>query len=169
MKLLSVGRQGYPLVKTRAMSADVGLNVVVVGAGFAGISAAKTLKELKYSVVVLEASHRVGGRAWTKPVLADDERSLLFELGATWIHGLGSEEQRNPVYAEALSHGLIAANPRGARMRRTSQERQELSLLKPSACTALPGLPACRVQDQVGCQLAGAIPRCAEQPCRLQP
>ncbi len=45
--------------------------VVVVGAGFAGITAARTLLEEAVSpleVVVLEASSRVGGRACTTEV-----------------------------------------------------------------------------------------------------
>lgn len=39
-------------------------NVVIVGAGFAGLSAAKALHGIK-KVVVMEAGDRVGGRACT--------------------------------------------------------------------------------------------------------
>ena len=39
---------------------------IVVGAGYAGISAAKTLKASGKTVLVLEARDRVGGRAYTK-------------------------------------------------------------------------------------------------------
>ncbi|KIW99075.1 uncharacterized protein Z519_00738 [Cladophialophora bantiana CBS 173.52] len=41
-------------------------DVIVVGAGYAGLSAGKTLKEAGKSVVILEAGNRIGGRVWTK-------------------------------------------------------------------------------------------------------
>ena len=39
-------------------------DVVVIGAGFAGIAAARDLREAGRSVVVLEARDRIGGRTW---------------------------------------------------------------------------------------------------------
>jgi monoamine oxidase len=43
-------------------------DVVVIGAGFAGLSAARELAHDDRSVVVLEARHRVGGRVLNKPI-----------------------------------------------------------------------------------------------------
>ena len=40
------------------------IDVVVIGAGFAGIAAARDLVEAGRSVVVLEARDRIGGRTW---------------------------------------------------------------------------------------------------------
>ncbi len=41
------------------------IDVVVIGAGAAGIAAARTLHDRRLSVAVVEARDRVGGRAWT--------------------------------------------------------------------------------------------------------
>ncbi|MGH6880683.1 MAG: NAD(P)-binding protein, partial [Hypericibacter sp.] len=40
-------------------------DVAIVGAGSAGLAAAKTARSLGLDVVVLEASHRIGGRGYT--------------------------------------------------------------------------------------------------------
>ena len=63
--------------------------VVVVGAGIAGLAAAKDLQESGYEVTVLEASNRIGGRIYT-------DRSLGFplEIGANWIHSNQVEGNR---------------------------------------------------------------------------
>lgn len=57
-------------------------DVIVIGAGFAGLSAARDLRQDGYDVVVLEARHRVGGR-----VLTSSAWSVPIDLGASWIHG----------------------------------------------------------------------------------
>ena len=55
--------------------------VVVVGAGLAGLSAARTLMDAGVDVVVLEARDRVGGR--THSVVEDDGR--IIEYGGQWV------------------------------------------------------------------------------------
>ena len=56
--------------------------VIVIGAGMAGIMAAKTLQEAGVDVTVLEARDRVGGRTHT-----DRSMGASVDLGASWIHG----------------------------------------------------------------------------------
>jgi monoamine oxidase len=48
------------------MTADLEADVCIVGAGLAGLTAARRLSQAGRSVVVLEARDRVGGRVWTK-------------------------------------------------------------------------------------------------------
>src|SRR6201987_543348 len=57
-------------------------DVIVVGAGMAGLTAARTLAEAGLKVLVVEAQDRIGGRIWTRHV--GDE---AIELGAEFIHG----------------------------------------------------------------------------------
>ena len=57
-------------------------DVIVIGAGVAGLSAAKALAEEDFSVIVLEARNRMGGRVWT-----DTTTGTALDMGASWIHG----------------------------------------------------------------------------------
>ena len=56
--------------------------VVIVGAGAAGISAARHLKSLRVQTLVLEASARIGGRALTD----NSSFGQPFDRGAHWFH-----------------------------------------------------------------------------------
>ncbi|WGH81174.1 NAD(P)/FAD-dependent oxidoreductase [Auritidibacter ignavus] len=56
-------------------------HVVIIGAGFAGLRAARELESAGISCEIIEARDRVGGRAWT-----DERMGRNIELGATWVH-----------------------------------------------------------------------------------
>jgi monoamine oxidase len=60
------------------------VDVVVLGAGIAGLAAARKLAEAGLSVVLLEARSRIGGRIFTTRTPATD---LPVELGAEFVHG----------------------------------------------------------------------------------
>ena len=58
-------------------------DIVIIGAGSSGLSAAKKLKEIGTSYVVLEASERIGGRAFTESNILGQP----FDHGCSWISG----------------------------------------------------------------------------------
>jgi monoamine oxidase len=59
-------------------------DVVIIGAGVAGLTAARALAEAGRSVLLLEARDRVGGRVWTRHEV---DTTAPVELGAEFIHG----------------------------------------------------------------------------------
>ncbi len=61
-------------------------DVVVVGAGMAGMTAARNLAEAGLKVLVVEAQDRIGGRILTQHI-----DGVAIELGAEFIHGRPSE------------------------------------------------------------------------------
>jgi monoamine oxidase len=70
------------------MSLLRGFDVLVVGAGVAGLAAARALTAAGKQVVILEARHRTGGRIHSHYVQAGDHGPLAVELGAEFVHGL---------------------------------------------------------------------------------
>ena len=70
------------------MQAERTSDVVVVGAGYAGLSAALTLHEAGYEVDVLEARDRVGGRVHT-----EHHDGVPLDMGGMWV-GAGHDRFR---------------------------------------------------------------------------
>jgi monoamine oxidase len=73
-------------------------DVVIVGAGVAGLAAASALRRHHVEPLIIEAAARVGGRALT------DTQSLggVFDYGAGWLHA----SAKNPLVALASQIGL---------------------------------------------------------------
>ena len=63
-------------------------DVIVIGAGAAGLAAAAALNGSDHSVLLLEARDRLGGRIWTR---LEPEIAAPVELGAEFIHGDSAE------------------------------------------------------------------------------
>src|SRR6478672_7581825 len=84
------GVAGFFLAYDEAMArvSSARTDVVVVGAGAAGVAAARELRENGLRVIVLEARRRVGGRIYTR---RDPRASMPIELGAEFLHGAAEE------------------------------------------------------------------------------
>src|ERR1700752_4196947 len=87
------------------------VDVVVVGAGVAGLAAATRLRAEGRSCVVLEAGHRVGGRALTTQVAG-----MPFDHGASWLHG-GEDNPLAPIARTAGLHPRDWSEERCERIR----------------------------------------------------
>src|SRR5215471_14539137 len=81
-------------------------DVLVIGAGMAGLTAARALAESGLKVLVVEAQDRIGGRIWTRHI--GDE---AIELGAEFIHGRPPE-----LWALIEEAGLETYQREGARV-----------------------------------------------------
>jgi monoamine oxidase len=81
--------------------------VLVIGAGMAGLAAARTLRQSGQAVLILEGRDRIGGRLWTSTRWDD----APMDLGASWIHGV----EGNPI--------TTLAREANARLATTSYDR----------------------------------------------
>jgi len=84
----------------------------------AGLAAARDLTQRGYSVIVLEARERIGGRTWT-----DDSLGLPLDLGASWIHGT----QGNPLSQLADQVGAKRVRTDYENITRYASDGSELS------------------------------------------
>ena len=83
---LESGRRVAAEVDDVAEPGDV---VAVIGAGMAGLAAAKTLRDAGYTVTVFEARDRIGGRVAT---VRSDAWPIPVELGASWVHDVNASD-----------------------------------------------------------------------------
>ncbi len=93
---------------------DTTADVLVLGAGVAGLAAAQELTQAGLRVVVIEARDRIGGRIFTQHVPG---HPLPIELGAEFIHGRPPES-----FALVEQAGLLAYEINGDRW--LAQDRQ---------------------------------------------
>ncbi len=71
-----------PEARENLQSVEPDHDVIVIGAGIAGLTAASELSSRGYRVKVLEARERVGGRVWSA-----DFQGQTVDLGAQWLEG----------------------------------------------------------------------------------
>jgi monoamine oxidase len=88
-----------------AAPAGADVDVVIIGAGAAGIAAARRIVAARRTCALFEASPRIGGRCATDTKIF----GVPFDLGAHWIHS----PDTNPLVAAAPKTGIdIYAAPR---------------------------------------------------------
>src|SRR6185312_15449686 len=103
-----------PATPARAQNIDV--QVAVVGAGAAGIAAARRLAAANVRFAMIEAADRVGGRCVT-----DSGLSAPFDSGAHWIHRPGD----NPLLKAKPAELDIYPAPRGQKLRVAPRRARE--------------------------------------------
>lgn len=64
-------------------------DVVIIGAGLAGLTAARDVLAAGLSCIILEARDRVGGKTWSQPL--SDSKGVV-DLGAAWINDVNQTQ-----------------------------------------------------------------------------
>ena len=112
-------------------------DIVVIGAGAAGIAAARRVAAANRRVIVVEAASQAGGRCMTDSSTFD----VPFDRGARWIHN----PETNPMIRLARSAGLdITPAPSGQKIRigrrnaRPGETEEFLAALVKASFTDLP-------------------------------
>ena len=99
-------------------------SVLVIGAGMAGLGAARALAKAGTQVTVIEARDRIGGRTHTSHLWPD----LAVDMGASWIHGTTG----NPMTALARKVGVTLTPTSYKRSAAFDAAGQEVPFLKPA-------------------------------------
>ena len=94
----SAALAALPVLRASAAPLPREADIVVIGAGAAGIAAARRVMAANRKVVVVEAASRVGGRCITDTTTFD----VPFDRGARWMHN----PETNPMIRLARSAGL---------------------------------------------------------------
>lgn len=102
MMTTSAAALAAPFVPGTARAAST--DVVVIGAGAAGLAAARDLTAKGLSVTLIEASGRIGGRAHTDT----DIFGVPYDVGAHWLHS--AEENPFAAYGRAQGFDIYRAS-----------------------------------------------------------
>jgi monoamine oxidase len=98
---------------------DETYDALVIGAGFAGLTAARDLAQTGKKVLIVEARDRIGGRAWYRPFA---DTSFSIELGGNWVdpdgnaalmaevarYGVKLSESPHPEHHVSLLDGVLS-------------------------------------------------------------
>ncbi|MEP7325884.1 MAG: NAD(P)/FAD-dependent oxidoreductase [Gemmatimonadota bacterium] len=127
------------------------MDVIVVGAGLAGLAAAERLARAGKKLTVLEARSRVGGRVWTR---WESGLEYPIDLGAEWI-GPGG------VFDLLQQHHTPLEESEGKQLRRLGRQWQDMRALGPITRKLQEHT---RVQDAEDQTLLEALDACCSDP-----
>ena len=99
---------GQLTARTLIALAEPGERIAVIGAGAAGIAAARQLMDDGFDVLVIEARDRIGGRIQT---LTDDSWPVPVELGPSFIVGAGRNSLDEEFTGLEISHTEFPPTP----------------------------------------------------------
>ena len=118
--MATAGAASIPVLNRASFAAEA--DVAIVGAGAAGIAAARRVGAAGKRVVVLEASERIGGRCITDMTTFD----VPYDVGAHWLH----VPESNPLSRLAVQTGGldIYPAPPGQRIRIGRRNARESEL-----------------------------------------
>jgi monoamine oxidase len=106
-------------------------DILVLGAGAAGLAAAAELARAGRSVLVIEARDRIGGRVWTR---RRRDVAVPLELGAEFVHGRGAETTAlarrvaAPLIDVPWAHWIASSNGAGLRPMKEAFSRIERAM-----------------------------------------
>lgn len=119
------------------------VDVIIVGGGPAGLAAARKLKKIGRSYLILEARNRLGGRVYTNH---DIDPSIPFDLGASWLHHFSPS---NPLARLAWSSGAVLGVPGGGAELLLCRDGSPLTADEyAEGCAAWEALEAARAEEQ---------------------
>lgn len=108
----AAGLAAAPALRAPAFAAPLPreADIVVIGAGAAGIAAARRIQAANRRVIVVEAANQIGGRCLTDTATFD----VPFDRGARWLHN----PDANPMIKLARNAGFdVSAAPFGQKIR----------------------------------------------------
>ena len=108
--LIDGGLPTSAVVESQQITSNEEYDVIIIGAGFAGLIAARELSLRGRKVLIVEARDRIGGRTFTAQI-----ENRKFEIGGTWIHW-----SQPHVWTEVTRYGLSLTESKGANADRFS-------------------------------------------------
>ncbi|CAF0975280.1 unnamed protein product [Rotaria sp. Silwood1] len=114
-------------ITSSLVTMNTNFDVIIIGAGFTGLMAARELSFRNRKVLIIEARDRIGGRTFTTEV-----EKQKYEIGGTWIHW-----SQPHIWNEITRYGLSIVETKGVTADRLSLLLDNGSRLKITSMTDL--------------------------------
>ncbi|CAF2570097.1 unnamed protein product [Rotaria sp. Silwood2] len=90
-------------ITSSLVTANTNFDVIIIGAGFTGLMAARELSLHNRKVLIIEARDRIGGRTFTT-----EFENQKYEIGGTWVHW-----SQPHIWTEITRYGLSITETKG--------------------------------------------------------